>query len=410
MKVSLTFLILCAVFIAGNEAEKGRRISNSKSPKRATKECVNCIRSDRRCFQICRRNHQTRECHQCLKENLPHCLAPCDPMSAPPGTCLARNQLKRGWQELMISNGNLTYACCTDKEIKTCNGHECGAAATSCARETGCVITGKLSDLENTCQNAHPNTLFATNCDHINHNNGSVSCISDDHHDDHHCFAPDAKVKLKSGKEKLMKDLNLGEEVMSDDKGGVTEFVGWLDKSSKGETDFLQITTSKGGQVTLTGSHVVFYLLGNTPTSIFARNLVPGDVLVGEHGQGKIIHSIEGVIMTGSLSPLTRSGTIMANGIYSSCYASFPHQLANVAMLPARLFPALFLDNEETLKQDGTRPYVATIKWIGRALGFGRKDKKTYNEGVIMKSGEDLFTQELMVPYGQGQFCQLLHK
>ena len=41
---------------------------------------------------------------------------------------------------------------------------------------------------------------------------------------------------------------------MSDDKGGVTEFVGWLDKSSKGETDFLQITTSKGGQVTLTGA------------------------------------------------------------------------------------------------------------------------------------------------------------
>jgi len=395
MKVSLTFLILCAVFIAGNEAEKGRRISNSTSPKRATKVCVNCIRSDRRCFQICRRNHQTRECHQCLKENLPHCLAPCDSMSAPPGTCLARHQLKRGWQELMISNGNLTHACCTDKEIKTCNGHECFAAATSCARETRCVITGELSDLENTCQNAHPNTLF------IHRGDCTRGC---------NCFAPDAKVMLKSGKEKLMKDLNFGEEVISDDKGGVAEFVGWLDKSSKGETDFLQITTSEGGQLTLTGSHVVFYLLGNTPTSIFARNLVPGDVLVGEHGQGKIIHSIEGVIMTGSLSPLTRSGTIMANGIYSSCYASFPHQLANIAMLPARLFPALFLDNEETLKQDGTRPYVATIKWIGRALGFGRKDEKTYNEGGIMKTGEDLFTQELMVSYGQGQFCQLLHK
>jgi len=70
MKEYLTFLILCVVFFAENEAEKGRRISNSKV-------CFNCIRADRRCLKLCYRNHQTTECHQCLEETLPECLAAC---------------------------------------------------------------------------------------------------------------------------------------------------------------------------------------------------------------------------------------------------------------------------------------------------------------------------------------------
>jgi len=78
----------------------------------------------------------------------------------------------------------------------------------------------------------------------------------------------------------------------------------------------------------------------------------------------------------------------MANNIYSSCYGSFPHELANLAMLPARLFPRIFLDDEESLNREGVRPFVATVKRIGRALGFGMKVEK---EGGNMKFGEILF-------------------
>jgi len=77
MKVSLTFLILFIVLFAGNEAEKGRRIPNFKQAKRPIMECVKCIRADKSCIKPCRRNQRATECHKCLEENLPRCLAPC---------------------------------------------------------------------------------------------------------------------------------------------------------------------------------------------------------------------------------------------------------------------------------------------------------------------------------------------
>jgi len=88
MKVSLTFFILCVVFFAGYEAEKGRKISNFKQPERPSKECINCIRAGgSRLCRPCYRNPHTRECHQCLQEKLPQCLAPCGGFGAAQGVC-----------------------------------------------------------------------------------------------------------------------------------------------------------------------------------------------------------------------------------------------------------------------------------------------------------------------------------
>jgi len=295
------------------------------------------------------------------------------------------------------------YACCNDDErqIKNCIGGECSDI--SCGKDDSCVIlAGNTTDaagVQNLCQYNDNHAIVLTNYMH--------DPTAPPQPPSGPCFAPNTKASMKCGGEKLMKDLEIGEEIMSDDEGGVTKFVGWLQKESEGEADYLQITTTGGDQLTMTGSHIVFYFHRNISTSIFARNLVPGDVLVGKHGKGKIIHKIESVTMTGSLSPLTQSGTIMANNIYSSCYSSFPHQLAHLAMAPARLFPGLFLDNEDTLHQDGLRTYVATMKWIGRALGLGQKDEKKDKDG-IMKSGEVLFSEESVLPYEQ--YCQLIQK
>jgi len=268
------------------------------------------------------------------------------------------------FQEFLNDGETLTHATCDDQQIDTCTGSECGNLTIN-----NCIIRQEdlnATNLADICQWAHEDTgvIDKKRC----------------------CFAMDVKVMLKSGKEKLMKDLNIGEEVMSDDQGGVTKFLGWLDKHSDWKRYFLKITTNGGDQLTLTGNHIVFYFNNNASTSTYAEDLVPGDVLVGKNGEGKIIHSIETVVMTASLSPLTKSGTIMANNIYSSCYGSYPHQLANLAMLPARLFPRIFLDDEETLHREGVRPFVATVKMIGSALGF-RFEREDGN----MKDGEVLF-------------------
>ena len=45
--------------------------------------------------------------------------------------------------------------------------------------------------------------------------------------------------------------------------------------------------------------------------------------------------------------------------------ASFPHHLANLA-LPAKMFPELLLDNQESQSEEGTRTYITVMKWIGR--------------------------------------------
>jgi len=108
-------------------------------------------------------------------------------------------------------------------------------------------------------------------------------------------------------------------------------------------------------------------------------------MLVGSKGE---IIDIITVTMNGHFTPLTSSGTIMINNIYSSCYASFPHQLTHLAFLPARIFPRIFLDNEETLQQDGIRTYAAALKMIGKGLGLRMKVEE---KGGNMKVGEILF-------------------
>ena len=46
--------------------------------------------------------------------------------------------------------------------------------------------------------------------------------------------------------------------------------------------------------------------------------------------------------------------------------ASFPHHLADLALLPAKMFPELLLDNQESQHREGTRTYVRVVKWTAR--------------------------------------------
>ena len=89
------------------------------------------------------------------------------------------------------------------------------------------------------------------------------------------------------GEEKLMKDLEIGEEVVSDEKGTLTKFIGWMELNRNTETVFLEIETFDGEKLTLTESHNVFFYIKGQPTPTYAINLKPGDVLVGASGKVK---------------------------------------------------------------------------------------------------------------------------
>ena len=68
----------------------------------------------------------------------------------------------------------------------------------------------------------------------------------------------------------------------------------------------------------------------------------------------------------GAYVPLTDEGNIVIDGILASCYASFDHDLAHIAMTPMKLFPELmewiFGDN------NGMQGYLSIAKTTGRYL------------------------------------------
>ena len=72
------------------------------------------------------------------------------------------------------------------------------------------------------------------------------------------------------------------------------------------------------------------------------------------------------VNIVGAYVPLTDEGNIVVDGILSSCYASFDHDLAHIAMTPMKWFPELiewiFGNN------NGMQGYLSIAKTIGRYL------------------------------------------
>ena len=71
------------------------------------------------------------------------------------------------------------------------------------------------------------------------------------------------------------------------------------------------------------------------------------------------------VLLPGAYVPLTDTGSLLVNNFHVSCYASFEHNIAHVAMAPLRWFPWLL--NWSTYIE-GVQPYVHYMKKLGRIL------------------------------------------
>jgi len=76
--------------------------------------------------------------------------------------------------------------------------------------------------------------------------------------------------------------------------------------------------------------------------------------------------------VSGFWAPLTRSGALLVDGFLMSCYASYPHKLADVAMTPIKAMPETLLDDEKSQHMDGVRKSISFMKGVGDIFGARR--------------------------------------
>jgi len=189
------------------------------------------------------------------------------------------------------------------------------------------------------------------------------------------CFASNSMVETHSG-HKEMSEIVLGESLAtySPLNGKVfTKFLGWLDRGSE-TARFRKVETASGKKMTLTDSHITFVRLDGELVPKYAKELTMTDKLLfwnGETFEETEISSLNYEVSQGWRTPLTETGTLLVDGILCSCYASFDHNLSDIAFAPIKAFPFL-LEDTKSQHKDGVRFVVKKLKQLGTLLGFRR--------------------------------------
>merc|ERR1712142_1322732 len=158
-----------------------------------------------------------------------------------------------------------------------------------------------------------------------------------------------------------------------------------------GPVEMLQIFTSDSSPaLTLSASHVVF----TSNSTKYAGDLVPGDTLLHWNGvemKEKEIAEIRTSLESGYWAPMTRDGTLLVNGFLMSCYASYPHQLADLSMLPIKTMPTLLLDDKKSEHNDGIRSVVKLLKQVGMWFGVRKQEEAIRQKLPTFQFGQDRF-------------------
>ena len=130
----------------------------------------------------------------------------------------------------------------------------------------------------------------------------------------------------------------------------------------------------------LTGNHLIFRtsVSDGSLESVFADEIEKGDKLVSWKGskmtEEEVVH-VEPTTEKGIWVPLTMEGTLLVDGLLASCYASFSHDLVDLALAPVKMFPRMLLDDEESVKVDGCREVVILQKKLGTAMGLRQRNR-----------------------------------
>ena len=147
------------------------------------------------------------------------------------------------------------------------------------------------------------------------------------------CFPGSATVTLKTGKRCLMKDLQLGQEVLASPEGVYSPVYLFSHSLPDAEVTFVKISTGTGLTLCLTAGHYLFV----NDTAVPASTVQPGDTLNLADWQTDVVLSVTTERLTGLFNPHTLSGNLMVDGIYTTSYTTAVHPtLAHAVLAPVR--------------------------------------------------------------------------
>lgn len=153
------------------------------------------------------------------------------------------------------------------------------------------------------------------------------------------CFPMSGQVMVQGKGTVPLTQLNVGDEVLAmnpDGKLVYSEVIAFLDIKNDTSGHFYMIETESGHKVHLTGKHLIYssdtnrtsFVLDSIDSrfeAIYADHAQVGDFLITTHGKSGVrasaIRSVKLVTKQGMVAPLTKTGTIVVDGVVVSCYA-----------------------------------------------------------------------------------------
>lgn len=195
------------------------------------------------------------------------------------------------------------------------------------------------------------------------------------------CFPGSARVRLKDGATKEVKDLKVGDEVLAAEESGnlvYSEFIMFADRAPARRRVFRVIETRNPQmRIALTAAHLLFIIQNASLAETFAGDITPGqEVMILDEGARRLrsvtVDRVSDEEHEGSFAPITGHGTIVVEDVLASCYAAVQNQkLAHLAFAPVRLVhrvaPFLF---DRSVQSDGVHWYSDFLYRMGtRILG-----------------------------------------
>lgn len=196
------------------------------------------------------------------------------------------------------------------------------------------------------------------------------------------CFPGTARVQLRDGGLRAMRELRVGDIVATSSAnqaaGSSTDDIQWTEvyafadvqQNTPGIEYVRLVTDAKDHALEMTADHLVWATRrpGKRGAFVAARTVAVGTYL-RRSPQGLVrVVRVERVQRNGAYGPLTRSGTLLVDGHLVSCYANIKsHSVAHNVFLPLRVYHRVFslhAKHQPTTLVPGLHPYAKCLIMI----------------------------------------------